>query len=368
MTYKDIDRYKRLYYFFYHAYYVSNNTRDPYYLIVTSAGFFVYRIYKLQDLSVYSKPYKTPAQLYQHLIDKGLSFTPPYRWNQAEEVLSRINYYRFKAYLFPYLNQETKSYREGTAFKDGVALYEFDSELRELCNRFILKIEVKIRSKLDQVVSKNTGDPFWYLNNDNFYPDKIPDYHRGKIRTEMNRSKAEFAKHYRGKYQSPNDTYPSLPPFWVAAELITFGGFLDILSGVNKSKIGPQRNNPLDKMSKNFGAKNFIELKSWLPLIKEIRNRCSHSSRTWNSNYRLPAGFVDDSNQVITSRMTVPPTNKNKLYLGLVIIHLMSKGNMLNNHDFKSDLDELLTKYSHIDSLEYWIGIPSAWKNEPIWQ
>jgi len=325
---------------------------------------------KLQgvDLSVYSKPYKTPAQLYQHLTDKGLIFKHPYKWNQAEEVLTRINYYRFKAYLFPYLNQETKSYKKGTAFKDGVALYEFDSELRELCNRFILKIEVKIRSQLDQVISKNTGDPFWYLNDDNFYAQKTPSYARNKIKDEMIRSQAEFVLHYKSKYQSPNEEHPSLPPFWVAAELITFGSFLDILRKIDKNKIGPQRNNPLDKMSKNFGAKNFSELKSWLPLIKEIRNRCSHSSRTWNSNYRLPSGFVDNNNQIITPRMTVPPTNKNKLYLGLVIIQLMSKGNMLNGHDFKTDLDKLLTKYSHIDNLESWIGIPSIWKNEPIWQ
>ena len=322
----------------------------------------------MATLSIYQKQYKTPQELSQHLQNRGVTFTTPYLQQDVESILNKINYYRFKAYLFPYLEQPTKHYATGTSFTDGINLYEFDSELRELCNRFILKIEVKIRSQFDQIVSQNTGDPFWYLNDDNFYSDKVPNYHRDKIKTEMNRSKTEFAKHYREKYKSPKEEYPSLPPFWVAAELITFGGFLDLLNGINKDKIGSQRNNPLNLLSANFGATNFAELKSWLPLIKEIRNRCSHSSRTWNSNYRLPRGFVNQNNQVITTRLTTAPTMKNKIYLGLALIYVMSKGNTINSSNFKNELILLLNKYSHVNNLEYWMGIPSNWQNEPIWQ
>lgn len=322
----------------------------------------------MPTLSIYQKQYQTPQQLSQHLINRGLAFDPPYEQQEVESILSRVNYFRFKAYLFPYLNQTTKTYIQGTSFTNGVDLYEFDSELRELCNRFVLKIEVKIRSQLDQVLSQSTGDPFWYLNDDNFHMDKVPSYHREKIRQEMQRSKTEFAKHYRDNYKSPKEAYRSFPPFWVAAELITFGCLLDILNGIKKERIGSQRNNPLDALAQKFGANNLAELKSWLQLIKEIRNRCSHSSRTWNSNYRLPRGFVDQHNQVITPRLTMPPTMMNKLYLGLAIIHVMSKGNVINGVDFKTELNNLLVRYSHIHNLEFWMGIPQGWQNEPIWQ
>lgn len=319
-------------------------------------------------LSVYQKPYKTPQELSEHLKSKGLTFCNECQQQSAEVVLSRINYYRFKAYLIPYLNEEDNIYTPGTTFKNGMNLYEFDSELRELCNSFILKIEVKIRSQLDQVISQHTNDPFWYLNDDNFYSDKVPSYHRESIRKEMNRSKTKFAKHYREKYKSPVESYRSFPPFWVAAELITFGALMDILKGIDKDSIGSQRNNPLDKMANNFNAENYRELKSWLPLIKEIRNRCSHSSRTWNSNYRLPRGFVDNMNNVINDRITKPPTKKNKIYLGLAIIHVMSKGNIINGSNFKNSLITLFNKYNHIENLEYWMGIPKEWMHEPIWE
>lgn len=315
---------------------------------------------------IYNKPYQTPKNLVKHLKIKGLSFTPPDDETRAEDILSKVNYYRFKSYLLPFLNSTTNSYDSGAEFSQGLALYDFDCELRTLCNKYLLKLEVKLRSQLDQTLTQATSDPFWYLSNDYFLGSI--DYVRNKIEQSIQRSPDDFAKHYRNKYISNVLYYKNLPPFWIAAELTTFGMLNDIIMGLNKDRIGPQRNNPLDSLASNFGASNWKELRSWLPLIKEIRNCCSHSNRTWNRNYRLPGGFVDNQNQVISTRLTLPPTMKNKIYLGLAVIYVMTKDNLLNGSSFKQELQQLLMRFNQIPSLGYRMGIPTGWEQEPIWQ
>jgi abortive infection bacteriophage resistance protein len=314
----------------------------------------------------YNKPYKSPTLLVSHLKNKGLLFTSPFDEAKAAETLERVNYFRFKSYLRPFLDLNTDNYHPNTEFKLGLDLYDFDCELRTLCNKYLLKLEIKLRSKLDQTITSNKNDPFWYIDNNNF--SQSIDYIRTKISKSIERSSDEFARHYRDKYMSPLAYYKNLPPFWIAAELTTFGMLSDIIKHLIKDNIGPQRNNPLDILAHSFGANNWKELKSWIPLIKEIRNCCSHSNRTWNRNYRLPGGFVDNNNNVICNKITKAPTMKNKLYLGLAIIHAMTKGNMLNNSCFKQELKQLLSNYSHLPNLASRMGIPIGWELEPIWQ
>ncbi|MDN3436254.1 Abi family protein [Pseudoalteromonas sp. APC 3356] len=321
---------------------------------------------KKPNKKVYDKPYKQPRALVQHLKNKGLNFTTPENEAQAEDVLSKVNYYRFKSYLLPYLDLDSDRFKPGSEFAYGLALYDFDSELRTLCNKFLLKLEVKLRSQLDQMLTAHTKNPFWYLSNDYF--SRSVDYVRSKIEKDMKRSHDEFAMHYRSKYRSNTSYYQDLPPFWIAAELTTFGMLTDLCMNLNKEKIGPQRDNPLDKLAVQFGATNWKELRSWLPLVKEIRNCCSHSSRTWNRNYRLPSGFVDHDNKVIPPRLTMPPTMKNKIYLGLLVIYLMTKHNLINGSCFKQDFQQLLIKFNHIPDLLHRMGIPSEWEQEPVWQ
>lgn len=314
---------------------------------------------------IYNKPYRPPSDLVLHLKSKGLNFTHPNDEAKAEDVLSKVNYYRFKSYLLPFVNDTTNTYNNNTEFVHGLDLYDFDCELRTLCNKYLLKLEVKLRSQLDQTLTKATNDPFWYLSNDYFLGSV--DYVRNKIDKSLQRSPDDFAKHYRKKYISNVLYYKDLPPFWIAAELTTFGMLNDLIMGLNKSQIGSQRNNPLDNLAESFGALNWKELRSWLPLIKEIRNCCSHSNRTWNRNYRLPSGFVNNRNQVISDRLTKPPTMKNKIYLGLAVIYIMTKDNILNGHCFKQELQQLLSNFNHIHDLKYKMGMPTSWEQEPIW-
>lgn len=310
---------------------------------------------------VYNKPYQQPAALVQHLRGKGLTFTPPHDEASAEAVLSKVNYYRFKAYLIPALDPHTNTFVAGSTFADGMILYDFDGELRTLCNKYLLKLEVKLRSQLDQVVTAATNNPFWYLHNEYFT--KSVDYVRNKVATDITKSPDQFAMHFRDNYISNIAYYEALPPFWIAAELTTFGMLISLATALDKSKLGPQRANPLDVLATRFGATKWSELCSWLPVIRDIRNCASHSNRTWNRNYRMPSGFIGNP-----QRLATPPTMNNKIYLGLVVIYLMTKDNMLNGGNFKQELQQLLRNFAHVPNLGHRMGMPANWENEPAWQ
>ena len=310
---------------------------------------------------VYNKPYLPPAALVQHLKVKGLTFTSQHDEACAEAVLSRVNYYRFKAYLIPALDHNTNTFVAGSTFTDGMSLYDFDCEFRAICTKYLLKLEVKLRSQLDQTVTAATGNPFWYLYNE-YFTENV-DYVRSKVASSISRSPDQFAQHYRDNYISNTPYYEDLPPFWIAAELTTFGMLTSLAMALDKSKIGPQRSNDLDMLAQRFGAAGWAELRSWLPLIRDIRNCSSHSNRTWNRNYREPRGFVGN-----TQRLTRPPVMRNKIYLGLAVIHLMTKDNMLNGGSFKLELQQLLGNFMHVPALEHQMGMPSNWALEPVWK
>lgn len=110
----------------------------------------------------YNKEYKSPEELVLYMQTKGLSVASEY---EAKRFIENVNYYRFKAYLWPFLDENLAFYLSPSSFEQGVELYRFDEELRNYIFSIICRIEIKLRSKLDQVVASHTNNPFWYLDN-----------------------------------------------------------------------------------------------------------------------------------------------------------------------------------------------------------
>ena len=62
-------------------------------------------------------------------------------------MLKRYSYYALiSGYKEKFKNPSTKQYIEGTRFEDIVALYEFDEKLRQIFLKYLLKIEVQVKS------------------------------------------------------------------------------------------------------------------------------------------------------------------------------------------------------------------------------
>ena len=114
---------------------------------------------------LYNKPYTAPQDLIPYLEGKELSIEDK---GNAEKILKNINYYRFKVYLRPFLDIESGKFKEGSSFEKAHQLYRFDDELRDILFSIIGRIEVKIRTRLDQTITEHEGDAFWYLDSKNF--------------------------------------------------------------------------------------------------------------------------------------------------------------------------------------------------------
>jgi len=216
--------------------------------------------------SIYNKSYTTPFNLIKKLKSQRLIINNEY---EAEKILSKINYFRFKIYLRPFLDTTTKKFNSNSTFNDAYDLYCFDEELQNILHSIISQIEINLRTKIDQYVTPFVNDTL--------------------------------------------DEFREMPPFWIISEFSTFGNILTILESMNKKAfVLPQNNNLLDKLSQEFGAKNLKELNSWLRLIRDVRNRVAHHSRVWNCNYREPSGI----RQKISNSFN--PIQANKIYLFLL--------------------------------------------------
>lgn len=58
--------------------------------------------------SLYTKPYKNPTDLITKLQSQNLIISDE---SKANEILSKINYFRFKIYLRPFFDMTTKQFR-----------------------------------------------------------------------------------------------------------------------------------------------------------------------------------------------------------------------------------------------------------------
>jgi len=253
------------------------------------------------------------------------------------------------------------TFKEGTDFKDALELYRFDDELRDILFSLIGRIEIKLRARIDQVVSEHTDDPFWYLNDDLFDTYKINGL-RSQLLNVFTKAKDEFTTHYKSKYFNESHAdFKSMPPFWMVSEIMTFGNILSIYKAIEKVPFNTlPSGNKLDNLAKEFGATNLKSLNSWLTLIRDIRNRCAHHSRTWNANYREPLGI----RQQLDPTITLPTPNR--IYFFLALLHLMSKSLSLNTN-IRETLTSLIEKYPAINTHLEAAGFPSNWESDSFW-
>jgi abortive infection bacteriophage resistance protein len=307
----------------------------------------------------YTKPYRTSSDLVADLETKGLQVCNQVK---ASNFLSKVNYFRFKIYLRPFLKLPNKNFKKGYSFEEGMQLYRFDNELRNYLFSVIGRIEIKLRSRLDQTITSSTNDPFWYLKDSYFQDINSINKTRRKLKEYFENSKDDYAKHYKGKYHnSLTNGYKQMPPFWMIAELATFGTITSIIRSLKKGpfQTGP-RTNSLDIFAQEFGAKNLKELNNWLFLLRDVRNRCAHHSRVWNCNYRNPSSIP---NYLSTPHRPVRP---NRLYGSLALLHYVSTSMNLEIR-IRKNIFFLINSYPGVKAHLGSAGFPSQWQFDPFW-
>lgn len=308
----------------------------------------------------YGKPYKTPSDIVHDLKSKNLSFLDE---QAAEKTLSDINYYHFKIYLRPLIDTTSpnnKTYRQNEFFEDGLDLYRFDENLRIILFKAIARIEVKVRSKLDQLMSSLSTNPFWYLDNSWFFTRNgtyTIDSIRNKISNEFSNTKEDYAIHYKSKYYNvTHHNYKSLPPFWIASELMSFGSILKIYKNID---LNPTTTPHLNSLAKKFGAPDHKSLLTWLSTLRDVRNRCAHHSRLFSANLPAPRN--------VNTLLSIPPLNNNRIYASIVIIHHMLKSLHAENIDIHADVTKTIGDYICVRPYLRMGGFPANWHTDSFW-
>lgn len=320
-------------------------------------------------LSPYKKPYKDGLALAIKLIYEGLKVQS---LSDAKHIIEAISYFRLKAYFVPFkiCSNHKNKFINGTDLSDIINLYKFDIELRGLFFKYISRVEIFIRSSLDQEMTKYTSNPFWYLDSKIFSVNKKADVVNTvlEIRKYFIRSKEEFSLHYKSKYF--NDFSPlfnELPPGWVAIELMTYGQvktLMDSLSDDVQKDVYP-------KIYNKFDIHNIDTFKNWVDLLHGVRNVCAHHSRFFNRNFQAPTAIKKKLSPKVDLVKTINKEGKtsgdqlNRLYSVMAVVQHLNK-TILSECDLGHEVKTLIDTFGIKSSILRSMGFPLNWEQEPL--
>ncbi|SFN80868.1 Abortive infection bacteriophage resistance protein [Bizionia echini] len=305
---------------------------------------------------MFSKKPTTIQQQIAQLQKRGLQIS---NVPLAEKYLANISYYRLGEYW--YVMQEDKenhTFKPNSRFKDVIALYNFDAELRLLLFDVIEKIEISLRTKLIYNLSHEI-DPWWFCNSEIFIDRLQFTRTLAKIEEEITRARSKDIT-IKNHFKKHKDDL-RFPPSWKCLEQVSFGN-LSKLYGNLTHKV-----NSKDSIAQEFGAVNHTYLPSWLQSIAQIRNFCAHHSRLWNRN--LPGTvklLPKPPNPWITDIDNVPKQHEfSKLYVHMCLMKYLLNTIQPNNQ-FTTRLNDLFIKYPNVDPNA--LGMKLNWQKEPLWQ
>ena len=306
----------------------------------------------------YTKPPLSINDQLDLLTSRGLRID---NQTQARHLLRSIGYYRLSGYWYPLLSEpkSAHTFKPEASFEKAFIMYCFDYKLRSLLLDQLSKIEVHTKAKLGNTYSMHHG-PFWVENVDLFRRRDRHDRIIETIKTEYDRSNAEFARSFRSNYSNP------LPPSWMILEFSSFGVVSRIISNLVSSI-------QLKSLSRGMGL-NEEYFKSWMHALVYLRNLCAHHSRCWNNemqvvpkiprliNTRTGRPYPFPSNPWIN---TSSLSNRRCYYFICVIkyfLDIVHTSNLL-----KDQLTELFDSYPSID-IEKSLDFPNDWEGQPLWQ
>ncbi|MBK5210614.1 MAG: Abi family protein [Flavobacteriaceae bacterium] len=300
---------------------------------------------------MFDKKAFTIQEQIEQLQKRGLNIT---KEDNIEHCLSHISYYRLGEYWFSMQSDKINHiFKENSTFKDVIALYNFDTELKILLFEIIEKIEISLRTKLIYHLSHEYG-PWWFQNFDLFIDSRELVKTLANLEEELNRSKEVTIKNHFKNHKADL----RFPPSWKSLEQTSFGS-LSKLYGNLKNTIKSK-----DTIAVEFGAVNHTYLPSWLQSIAQIRNYCAHHSRLWNKN--LPGTPKLLTNPPFNWIQDIPKQHEfPKLYVHLCLMkYLLDRIQPVNN--FTERLNYLLMKYPNIDPNA--IGLKPNWIKENLWK
>lgn len=296
----------------------------------------------------YNKIALDTSDLLVMLKQRGLQVTDE---QEALRTLSSVSYFRIACYFRPLeIDKQTHKFRKGATLDQALALYKFDTTLRDMVFGATRQIEVALRSRVNHHFSRS-HTPFWFTQVDMATDGHLFAEHLSSVDRELHRSKEEFIKEHFDRYDRP-----SFPPAWKTLETVSFGTlsklYQNFYDKANKKSV-----------AEDFGLPQHEFLNSWMESLTSLRNFCAHHSRIWNRRYavkpQMPRTLV--GHKWLTD-FSFPP---DKIYPQLCCIaYLLNAIDAQNT--FSKDLKRLLKKYPSVDAAA--MGFQKGWKKEPLWK
>lgn len=296
----------------------------------------------------YTKNALDTSDLLAMLKQRGLQVADE---QEALRTLSLVSYFRLACYFRPMeIDKQTHEFREGASLGQALALYKFDTALRDLVFCATRQIEIALRSCVNYHFSRN-HTPFWFTQVDMATDGHLFVEHLSSVDRELHRSKEEFIKEHFERYDRP-----SFPPAWKTLETVSFGTL---------SKLYQNFYDKAEKkaVAEDFGLPQHEFLISWLESLTVLRNLCAHHARIWNRRYALkPQVPKTLSSHKWLKNFAFPP---DKIYPQLCCIaYLLNAIDAQNT--FTKDVKQLLQKNPLVDATA--MGFPKGWDKEPLWK
>ena len=275
------------------------------------------------------KEYKTNEELIDYLISKNIII------NNKFDAINKLEKYTYYGVINGYktnFKDNEGNYIPNVSFDEIFALYEFDKNIKYIFLKYILEIEIIVKSLIANQISKQYG-LIDYLNLTNLDDNINKDIKENLISKINNEIKHNYQTHSAITHYL--DNYGFVPPF-VLIKVLSFG--------VTSSYYGLLKQSDRQEVAKHFKISDKT-LKQVLKNLTSIRNICAHSDRLFcfRDKYTLSFKLIDKKYK--------SKDNTTNLYMIIKILKYMLNDDLYNEFitRFNNEINILKSKLNSID-------------------
>jgi len=302
-----------------------------------------------------------PRSIEEHidyLRQKGMTFPD---LGVAANLFSRISYSRLKYYWRDLIDEDTDGdFQDGVSFQTVIERYSFDHSFRMILFDAIETIEVALRAKIINHMSKAAGNGLWYLDASLFEDEQR---HRDfvlDLKYEFDRSTEPFVKNYVTEHfdWDSESLGGDNPDAWLIIEVATFGTLSKMYKNL-KSQL-PQRS----AIANDFGLYSAKDFSNWIEVISLMRNIVAHHSRLWNRSLGKKISDPKGLRNAWLNNDFTEQQKKKPYAVACAMAYLCKAVNP--QHNFSMAIKQLSKDFPMVSLGKY--GFPVRWKTEPLWR
>lgn len=298
------------------------------------------------------------------MSERGLNFSDT---EQVLSTLKRLGYYRLSGYTFPLREPGSDNFAPNAKFDDALKLYEFDKKLRNILFEGLSELETSFRAQVAYILGRRSAeghlDPEFLDETSCAALDSTNGSRTAheawlqKFRKLESFAKAEaFVRHHK-------DVYEKRIPIWVATEFMDFGNTVKLFQLMKKE----------DRLeiSEFFGVNNDQAgvFEAWMIALNDLRNKCSHHNRIWNSKSAIPKKPATSMVSYTFWHLLEQDDEKlSRIYARVIVLAYLLRSSQ-NSNRWSSEAKQTFLGFGTVFefTVENYMGFPDRWESLPIW-